>query len=102
MAVVHLKRWHISIAAGQPLAVIAGLNVLEDLDLALKVGGALKAACADLGLPYVFKASFDKANRSSIKSFRGPGLEKGLKLLAEIKAELDVPIATDIHAIDQA
>jgi len=102
MAVVHLKRWNIAIGAGQPLAVIAGLNVLEDLDLALKVGGALKAACADLGLPYVFKASFDKANRSSIKSYRGPGLEKGLKMLAEVKAKLDVPIATDIHEIDQA
>jgi 2-dehydro-3-deoxyphosphooctonate aldolase (KDO 8-P synthase) len=102
MAVVHLKRWNISIGDGQPLAVIAGLNVLEDLDLALKVGGALKAACADLGLPYVFKASFDKANRSSIKSYRGPGLEKGLKMLAEVKAKLDVPVAADIHEIDQA
>jgi 2-dehydro-3-deoxyphosphooctonate aldolase (KDO 8-P synthase) len=102
MAVVHLPRWNISIGAGQPLAVIAGLNVLEDLDLALKVGGALKAACAELGLPYVFKASFDKANRSSIKSYRGPGLEKGLAMLAEVKAKLDVPICTDLHEIDQA
>jgi 2-dehydro-3-deoxyphosphooctonate aldolase (KDO 8-P synthase) len=102
MAVVHLKRWNIAIGEGQPLAVIAGLNVLEDLDLALKVGGVLKTACADLGLPYVFKASFDKANRSSIKSYRGPGLETGLKMLAEVKARLDVPVATDIHEIDQA
>lgn len=102
MAVVHLKRWNIAIGEGQPLAVIAGLNVLEDLDLALKVGGALKAACADLGLPFVFKASFDKANRSSIKSYRGPGLQEGLRMLAEVKAKLDVPIATDIHEIDQA
>ena len=102
MAVVHLKRWNISIGAGQPLAVIAGLNVLEDLDLALRVGGALKSACADLGLPYVFKASFDKANRSSIKSYRGPGLEKGLKMLAEVKNRLNVPVAADFHEIDQA
>ena len=102
MAVVHLKRWNISIGAGQPLAVIAGLNVLEDIDLALKVGGALKATCAELGLPYVFKASFDKANRSSIKSYRGPGLEKGLQMLAEVKRTLNVPIAADIHEIDQA
>lgn len=102
MAVVRLKRWNIAIGPGQPLAVIAGLNVLEDLDLALTVGGALKAACAELGLPFVFKASFDKANRSSIKSYRGPGLEKGLALLAEVKARLDVPVATDIHEIDQA
>jgi len=102
MAVVHLKRWNISIGADQPLAVIAGLNVLENLDLALKVGGELKAICADLGLPYVFKASFDKANRSSINSYRGPGLEKGLAMLGEVKAKLDVPICTDLHEIDQA
>jgi 2-dehydro-3-deoxyphosphooctonate aldolase (KDO 8-P synthase) len=102
MAVVHLKRWNIAIGAGQPLAVIAGLNVLEELDLALKVGGALKAACAELGLPFVFKASFDKANRSSIRSYRGPGLDKGLKMLAEVKQALNVPIATDIHELDQA
>ncbi len=88
--------------AGQPLAVIAGLNVLENLDLALKVGAHLKAATAELGLPFVFKASFDKANRSSIKSYRGPGLKDGLVMLAEVKRQLDVPIATDIHEIDQA
>jgi len=102
MAVVHLKRWNLSIGDGQPLAVVAGLNVLEDLDLALTVGSALKAACAELGLPYVFKASFDKANRSSIRSYRGPGLQKGLAMLAEIKSRLDVPVCTDLHEIDQA
>ena len=102
MSVVHLKRWNLSIGAGQPLAVIAGLNVLENLDLALEVGRTLKAAAANLGLPYVFKASFDKANRSSIKSYRGPGLKDGLAMLAEVKRQLDVPIATDIHEIDQA
>jgi 2-dehydro-3-deoxyphosphooctonate aldolase (KDO 8-P synthase) len=102
MAVVRLPRWNICIGEGQPLAVVAGLNVLENLDLALTVGGALKAACADLGLPYVFKASFDKANRSSIKSYRGPGLEKGLQMLAEVKSRLDVPVCTDLHEIDQA
>ena len=102
MAVVHLPRWNVSLGEGQPLAVIAGLNVLEDVDLALKVGGELKAICAELGLPYVFKASFDKANRSSIKSYRGPGLERGLKMLAEVKRELNVPICTDLHEIDQA
>src|ERR1700712_706997 len=101
MPSVRLQRWNVSIGDG-PLAVIAGINVLENLDLALTVGRELKAICADLGLPYVFKASFDKANRSSIKSYRGPGLEKGLAMLAEVKAKLDVPIATDIHEIDQA
>lgn len=86
----------------RPLAVIAGLNVLEDLDLALEVGGELKSICDDLGLPYAFKASFDKANRSSITSYRGPGIDKGLEMLAKIKSELDVPICTDAHEISQA
>ncbi len=102
MTAVHLKRWNISLGAGQPLLVIAGLNVLESLDLALTVGRHLKEVTAKLGLPYVFKASFDKANRSSIKSYRGPGLKDGLAMLAEVKKQLNVPIATDIHEIDQA
>ncbi|HYE44213.1 MAG TPA: 3-deoxy-8-phosphooctulonate synthase [Caulobacter sp.] len=103
MAVVTLKRWNnLSIGAGQPLAVIAGVNVLESLDLALAVGTELKAICADLGLPYIFKASFDKANRSSIHSYRGPGLKEGLAILAEVKRALDVPIATDLHDPVQA
>lgn len=102
MSVVHLKRWNVSLGAGQPLFVIAGLNVLESLDLALTVGRELKAITAKLGLPYVFKASFDKANRSSIKSYRGPGLTEGLAMLAEVKRTLNVPIATDIHEVAQA
>ena len=100
--VVHLKRWNISLGAGQPLVVIAGLNVLENLDLALDVGRQLKAATQALGLPFVFKASFDKANRSSIKSYRGPGLKDGLAMLAEVKRVLNVPVTADIHEIDQA
>jgi 2-dehydro-3-deoxyphosphooctonate aldolase (KDO 8-P synthase) len=102
MAVVHLKHWNFSIGTGQPLVVIAGLNVLENLDLALSVGRHLQAITADLGLPFMFKASFDKANRSSIKSYRGPGLKDGLAMLTEVKRGLNVPIATDIHEIDQA
>jgi 2-dehydro-3-deoxyphosphooctonate aldolase (KDO 8-P synthase) len=102
MAAVHLKRWNISLGAGHPLLVIAGLNVLENLDLALTVGKHLKEVTSKLGLPYVFKASFDKANRSSIKSYRGPGLKDGLAMLAEVKKQLNVPIATDIHEVDQA
>jgi 2-dehydro-3-deoxyphosphooctonate aldolase (KDO 8-P synthase) len=102
MAVVHLKRWNLSLGTGQPLAVIAGLNVLEDLDLALQVAGRLQAVTGELGLPFVFKASFDKANRSSIRSYRGPGLKDGLTMLAEVKRRLKVPIATDIHEVDQA
>ncbi|MFC3070091.1 3-deoxy-8-phosphooctulonate synthase [Phenylobacterium soli] len=102
MAALTLDRWNIGIGAGHPLLVIAGLNVLEDEALALSTGRHLKAVCAELGLPYVFKASYDKANRSSIKSYRGPGLEEGLRILAKVKAELDVPICTDIHTPEQA
>ena len=101
MATLTLDRWNLSIGDGQPLVVIAGINVIEDLDLALNTARTLKAICADLGLPYVFKASYDKANRSSLKSYRGPGLEKGLAILAEVKSRVDVPIATDIHTVEE-
>ncbi|KCZ58813.1 3-deoxy-8-phosphooctulonate synthase [Hyphomonas chukchiensis] len=102
MTVLSLKGSGWTIGTGKPLAIIAGLNVLESKELALTVGAELKAICADLGLPYVFKASFDKANRSSIHSYRGPGLEEGLKILKAVKAELDVPICTDLHTAEQA
>jgi len=102
MAVLTLDRWNMSLGDGQPLMVIAGLNVLEDLGLALEVGRHLQAICAELALPFVFKASFDKANRSSIRSYRGPGLEEGLKMLAHVKAELNVPICSDLHEVGQA
>src|SRR5687768_5874424 len=82
MAALTLKRWNLSIGDGHPLVVIAGLNVFEDLDMAMDVGRQLKAICATLELPYVFKASFDKANRSSISSYRGAGLAEGLKMMA--------------------
>jgi len=91
-----------TIGTGKPLSVIAGLNVLEDEGLALEVGTELKRICEALGLPYVFKASFDKANRSSIKSYRGPGMEAGLKTLARVKAKLNVPICADLHGPEQA
>ncbi len=92
----------IVLANDRPLVLIAGLNVLESLDLARRVAGTLGEAAARHGLPWVFKASFDKANRSSVDSFRGPGLERGLEWLARIKAEFDVPIVTDIHLPEQA
>ena len=97
-----LKNYDWKIGAGAPLAVIAGVNVLEQEELALDVGAQLKQICADIGLPYVFKASFDKANRSSLSSYRGPGLEDGLAQLRAVKAALDVPICTDIHEPEQA
>jgi 2-dehydro-3-deoxyphosphooctonate aldolase (KDO 8-P synthase) len=102
MAALTLDRWNLAVGDGHPLAVIAGLNVLEDLGLALEVGRHLQATAGAVGLPFVFKASFDKANRSSIHSYRGPGLEDGLAMLAEVKARLGVPVCTDLHAEAQA
>jgi len=102
MAILKLKRWNLAIGEGQPLVVIAGVNVLESRELAMEVARSLKTVTGELGLPFIFKGSFDKANRSSIKSYRGPGLESGLALLAEIKATFDVPVATDYHEASQA
>lgn len=102
MSLLTLDKWNISIGDGQPLVVIAGLNVLEDLELARTTARHIQAITRELGLPYVFKASFDKANRSSIHSYRGPGLEQGLEILAAIKAEFGVPICTDLHTEAQA
>ena len=102
MAIRTLSKYDISIGDGQPLCVMAGLNVLESEELALTVGTHLKKVCDKLGLPYIFKASFDKANRSSITSYRGPGMDKGLEILAKVKAELGTPIVTDYHEIYQA
>lgn len=85
-----------------PLFVIAGPCVIESLDLCLTVGGHVKAICDKLGVSYVFKASFDKANRSSNESFRGPGMEEGLRILDRVKKELKVPVLTDVHESRQA
>lgn len=89
------------VAAGQPLLLIAGPCMLESESLAREVAGFLKAECASRGINYVFKASFDKANRTSIHSSRGPGLERGLASLALIGAEFNVPVLTDVHEIEQ-
>lgn len=82
---------------GNPLAIIAGPCVIESLELCREIAASAKATCDALGLPYVFKASFDKANRTSGGAFRGGGLDKGLEVLAAIKAEFGVPVVTDIH-----
>jgi 2-dehydro-3-deoxyphosphooctonate aldolase (KDO 8-P synthase) len=92
----------IEIGTGKPLAIIAGPCVLESLELGMAVGREVAGICRGLGLSYIFKASFDKANRSSINSARGPGLEKGLGWLKAIRAELDLPVTTDIHEARQA
>ena len=97
-----LDKWNIAIGDGAPLVVMAGLNVLEDEALALEVCAELKSICADLGLPYIFKASFDKANRSSVSSYRGPGEADGLAMLTKVKATHNVPIVTDLHTPAQA
>lgn len=85
-----------------PFHLVGGLNVLEDLDLALRTADAFVSATSALDIPYVFKASFDKANRSSISSFRGPGMEEGLRILEAVKARFGVPVLTDIHEVHQA
>ena len=92
---------NMTIGGGKGLFVLAGPCVIEDYDRTLAIGKEAKAICERLGIPYVFKASFDKANRSSFNSFRGPGLEEGLKILASIKKELNVPVVSDIHSIEQ-
>ncbi len=92
----------VQIGPGRPLAIIAGPCVLESQDLGFEVARSLAPLCRELGLAYVFKASFDKANRSSIKSPRGPGLERGLQWLARIRQEVGIPVTTDIHESSQA
>jgi 2-dehydro-3-deoxyphosphooctonate aldolase (KDO 8-P synthase) len=82
---------------GRPFVLIAGLNVLESRELALRVAESLRDSTARLGIPFVFKASFDKANRSSTRSFRGPGLHEGLSILAMIRQRFGVPVLTDVH-----
>ncbi|MEX1033454.1 MAG: 3-deoxy-8-phosphooctulonate synthase [Cellvibrionaceae bacterium] len=92
----------ISIANDLPFVLFGGVNVLESRELALQVAEHFVRVCEALAIPYVFKASFDKANRSSVHSFRGPGLEKGLKILADVKSRFSVPIITDVHEPEQA
>jgi 2-dehydro-3-deoxyphosphooctonate aldolase (KDO 8-P synthase) len=91
----------LAVGGRHPLLVMAGPCVIEDLDLMLTVARSLKQTCAALGLGYVFKASYDKANRTSVRSFRGPGLEEGLELLRVVKEEVGVPVVSDVHDIGQ-
>lgn len=96
------KVGELEIGAGRPLVIVAGPCVLESFESGMQIGRELVQACRAAGFRYVFKASFDKANRSSIRSARGPGLEKGLEWIASIGRELGVPVTTDIHEPDQA
>ncbi len=90
-----------TLASRKSLFLIAGPCVIESAAICLRIGRSLKQTCESLGIPYVFKASFDKANRTSATSYRGPGLELGLKILSQIKQSLRVPILTDVHAPEQ-
>ena len=92
----------IKVSNEQPMTLFGGINVFESRDMAMRVAEAYVTVTEKLGIPYVFKASFDKANRSSIHSFRGPGLDEGLKIFAEIKSTFKVPVITDVHEVAQA
>ncbi|WP_404398982.1 3-deoxy-8-phosphooctulonate synthase [Idiomarina loihiensis] len=97
-----LQLGDIQIANDKPFVLFGGMNVLESRDLALRVAEHYVEVTSRLGIPYVFKASFDKANRSSIHSFRGPGLEEGLRIFEEVKQQFNVPLITDVHEPHQA
>ncbi len=92
-----IKVGDINIANNAPMVLIGGLNVLEDEALALEVADCFDSVCRSLSIPYIFKASFDKANRSSINSYRGPGLEQGMKILTKVRETYNVPLITDVH-----
>lgn len=96
-----VKIGNLTVGGGKGLFLLAGPCVIEDPERTLMIGRRTKEICDRLGIPYIFKASFDKANRSSYSSFRGPGLEEGLKILAHIKKELQVPVVSDIHSVEQ-
>jgi len=92
----------LTIANDRPFTLLGGVNVLEDLDFALHCAAHYKTVCKQLNIPLVFKASYDKANRSSIHSFRGPGLEKGLEILQAVKDTHGIPVITDVHSPEEA
>lgn len=93
---------NIAVANDRPFVLFGGINVLESRDLAMETAAHFQQVCQSLGIPLVFKASFDKANRSSVDSFRGPGLEQGLTWLADVKQAYGLPILTDVHEPAQA
>lgn len=100
--ITNLKLGDIEIANDKPFVLFGGMNVLESRDLALRIAEHYVEVTDKLGIPYVFKASFDKANRSSIHSFRGPGLDEGLRIFEEVKQQFNVPLITDVHEPHQA
>ncbi len=93
---------NINMANNLPFVLFGGMNVLESREMAMEIAAAYVEVCTKLNIPYVFKASFDKANRSSISSFRGPGMAKGIQWLADIKDKFNIPVITDVHTAEQA
>ena len=89
------------IGQDNPPLIIAGPCVIESKDITFQIAQRLKEICSAVGLPFIFKSSYDKANRTSIKSFRGPGMEKGLRVLADIKSRLNIPVISDIHSEEE-
>lgn len=102
MAQQSISLGNIDIANDKPFVLFGGMNVLESRDLAMTIAEHYVEVTQKLNIPYVFKASFDKANRSSVSSYRGPGLDEGLKIFEEIKSTFNVPIITDVHETHQA
>jgi len=96
-----MKLCGFEVGLDQPLFLIAGPCVIESRQMALDTAGALKEICAGLGINFIYKSSYDKANRSSSKSFRGKGMDDGLKILDEVKYQIKVPVLTDVHAIEE-
>ena len=97
-----MKLCGFDVGLDKPFFLIAGPCVIESRDMAFDTAGKLKEITARLGIPFIYKSSFDKANRSSGKSYRGPGMEKGLEILADVKRELNVPVLTDVHTAEEA
>ena len=96
-----VKVGEVRIGSGQPLVLIAGPCVIESEEMTFRTAESLQELSVELGMPLIFKSSFDKANRSSLSSFRGPGMKKGLKVLGDVKKRFSLPITSDVHAVDQ-
>ena len=92
-----MKLTHFEAGNDRPIFLIAGTCVVESEAMAIDTAGALKEICAKLGVPFIYKSSFDKANRSSAGSFRGPGMDEGLRILGEVRSQVGVPVLTDVH-----
>ncbi|MCE3264610.1 MAG: 3-deoxy-8-phosphooctulonate synthase, partial [Pseudoduganella sp.] len=96
-----MKLCGFDVGLDKPFFLIAGTCVIESRQMAFDTAGALKEMTAELGIPFIYKSSFDKANRTSGTSYRGPGMEKGLEILGDVKRELQVPVLTDVHTVEE-